>query len=456
MTQTLLRFCRRINFLFFPSAKQNDLDLEITAHLDLLAADYMKEGMSESEAKKAAKKRFGATEVIKEECRDSWGTRVVHEFVRDIQFAFRLMKKQWGGSLIIVFILALCIGTNATVFKWYRSVFMSDFAFPHSERIYHFGHNYSKSGPMSLGICTNSYQDVVEYSKSFEKTALIECKQFTFKGEGDAFLVYGTRVTKDAFEIMGTSLLRGSGFSPKSFIDGGIREVIVSYQFWRNHFDENTDILGESVLIDGVPSVIVGITQPEFVSLNQWTNFWIPFPFTEEDKKNYLGRRGDGIALVKEGVSKAQVDEDMKQVFEIFKGKWPRLPQIAEQYGLTIQAKPLKEKLLAENYSFVSGNAKMFQWASVILLIVGVFNISGLFAVKLNTRRAEITMRAALGASRRRLFRQLITECFLYVFIGTIIGVIFPNWLRCCWFDSSISGVPFPGWPLTLIFGTKQ
>lgn len=351
------------------------------------------------------------------------------EFKQDIRFGLRqLALRKWNAATII-FILALCVGANAAVYKWYKNVMLESFPFPNIERVLHVGHMYSANGDGSYGMCIPSFNHVKEHATSFEKVALIETQVFTLKTDGAPMRISGSRVTESGLEIMGARLLMGRFFSPESFSFGNSNEVVLSHRLWEKELNKDPNALGSSITINGHLRVVVGVMNKGFVAYNSWAQFWIPFAFSEQERYFFLGRRGDALALLKEGVSVEAANEELKRVLEISKEAFPRSVPTMEQFEFFYAAKPVMDKLLNENYSGMAENLKMFQGSVALVMLIGCLNVAALLAVRFNARMGEFAIKASLGASRSRLIRQLLTESFLFVLTGGLIGLFVAEYL---------------------------
>jgi predicted permease len=335
-------------------------------------------------------------------------------WIRDFGLAGRALRRRPGFALTVLVTLALGVGATTALFGIYRTVFVEPIALPDSEELVvvmeqgGFGCCGPASGP--------DYLDWVERNRSFDGLAALNPGVFTLTGLEEPERVPGARVTASAFELLGVEPLLGRVFTPEDQVAPGT--VLLSYEMWRSRLGGRADVLGSLVELDGTPLTVVGVMPEGFDVPSPWMQFGgyrVYLPFPDERLQGNRGSHGfPVIARLSEGTTKAAAQADMDRVMR----------ELAEEYPQT-NADRSTRIFTVHEYLFgqVGGQLRLILGAAAIVLLIACGNVAGLLLARAAARETELSVRAALGASRRALVRLLFSEALLLAMVGGVLGM---------------------------------
>jgi len=253
---------------------ERDLTAEVDSYLDLLTEKKMKQGLSETEARRAALVELGGTEQVKEQVRDTRTGHFIETRLQDVRFAFRSLRKAPAFSLTVVLVLALGIGSTALMFTIVNSVLLKGPPFPQADRLVMLWQDLPQEKLVSFS--TREFTTWREQSELFESMAAMTGKGFTITGRGEPQLVLGQQVTPSFFPTLGLKLALGRPFLEAEGKNGQDRSVILSFGFWREKFGMRPDVMGETVIMNGAPYNIIGVLPENFDFPAPQYKVWVP------------------------------------------------------------------------------------------------------------------------------------------------------------------------------------
>ena len=341
-------------------------------------------------------------------------------FVQDIKYAFRVLLKSPGFTAVAILTLALGIGANTAIFSVIDATVLKPLAFPGADRLVLVWQTYGGNGPDNINIV--SALNMMDVQK--QNTVLESMAWFDSAGKGYNLAVgdvpervSGVRVTAQFFHVLGIKPLLGRAFLPEEETAGKDREVVLSYPLWRRRFAGDRAIIGRQVPIDGQSYTVVGVMPStfEFQFDSRPRQLWVPSGYTENDLTDRGSNSFIAIGRLKPGVT---VEEAKAQMNTIGGRLAKQYPHDDDNMGAT--AMPFTE--------FGMNDLKTTLWALLaavgFVLLIACVNVANLLLARGAGRQRELAIRCALGATRRRLVRQLITESLLMGFLGGIAGVI--------------------------------
>ena len=333
---------------------------------------------------------------------------------QDLRQAIRSLRRSPVFALAVVATLALGIGGNTAIFSVVNAVLLRPLPFPQPDRLvtvwgYH----------PDIGRETASLPDFLDWrrdARSFERMAAWATTQFTLTGAGEPEVVRGAQVTADYFRVLDVPVPIGRGFESADELSGGARVAVLGYGFWQRRFGGDPGTVGRRIVLGGLPFTVVGVgarglALPEDVEV--WT------PLTTDTT---LGRRNDFLQVIGRlapGATLGGAQQEMATIARRLERDYP-----GSNAGWGVQLIPLRERIVGD----IRPALVVFMGAVAAVLLIACANVANLMLVRAASREREVTVRAALGASRPRLVRQLLTESLVLAVAGGVAGVGLAVW----------------------------
>jgi predicted permease len=417
-----LRPLHRFLSLFRRDSLDRELSDEMRYHLDLSIEEKLRAGLPIEEARRQALIQFGGTQQAKETHLDSRAIPFIEILAQDLRYTFRTLRKDRAFAAIAILILALGIGANIVVFSVVNTLLLRPLPFPHSEQLVWFAGNHGEGGLSGTTYNVGSYEEFARHAQSFQEITCYQAfwgsTEYNMTGHGDPQHVQAVMVANNFFHTLGINPMLGRTFLPAEHQKGAAPVALLTYPYWQQQFAGDPNVVGRTVNFDNQVVTIIGVVPPTFdfpsvFSPGLHADFFIP---AYMDQIRNWGNTVSIVARLKPGVSLAEAQAEANYLSPQFRAAHPN-PDWFMEY--TADLSHLKD--------YVTGKLRrslLVLWGAVglILLIVCV-NLSNLLIARMASRSKEFAMRSALGASRGRLVRQLLTESLVLSSIGAIFGV---------------------------------
>ncbi|HWR16033.1 MAG TPA: ABC transporter permease [Terriglobales bacterium] len=342
---------------------------------------------------------------------------------QEVKYALRTLLKRPAFSAIIVVVLALGIGANTAIFSVVDAVLLRPLPFPEPDRIvqvWHVPPARSFPGLKKFALSPANFLDWQKESTSFESMSLMGNGTATLTGSGDPQSITGTRVSPAFFSVLKATPLLGRTFTPEDGSTSSPKTVILSESFWKINFGADKNIVGRNLVLDGEPFTVVGVMPEKFTfpTYTPTTKIWTCLQFTPKEaavrgNHNYLA-----IGRLKSAVTLDQAQAELSTIASRLESEYP-----ADNAGWGSLIVPLREELVGD----VRPALLVLLGAVAFVLLIACANVANLVLAMTLSRRKELAIRAALGASRSDLIRQVVLETVLLSLAGGVLGLFFAH-----------------------------
>ncbi|MGH9202614.1 MAG: ABC transporter permease, partial [Vicinamibacterales bacterium] len=411
--------------------QEAELDEEIAAHFRMAVAERIERGESREEAERAARVEFGNVGVVKETTRDAWGWTPIEGLVQDLRYASRTLRKAPGFAAVAVVTLALGIGANTAMFSIINAVLLRPLPFPGADRLVAITETDMRPGPERSTVTSASWPDFFDWrsrTRTFEHMSAYRGAAFTVVGQGLPRLVGGAVVSAEFFATVGVEPAIGRSFRQDD--ERAAADVVVmSDALWRSELGGAADVIGRTLRIDGRSFAVIGVMPPGF-------RFPIAFPGPQlwvtvaEDARVDLAddtpmtaQRGAHFVRVvgrlRPNTTLAAAQSELDAIAASLARNYPDT-----NAHLGVRMAPVLETLVGRSRRPLL----LLLSAVACVLLIACANVANLLLARGSARKRELSLRVALGASRLRIIRQLLTESLVLSLVGSAIGLALAYW----------------------------
>ncbi|HET9179611.1 MAG TPA: ABC transporter permease [Terriglobia bacterium] len=412
-------------FVFRRSRIEREMDEELRSHLELRAEDLEQQGLSEREAERQARVEFGGYQRYKEECREALGTRLLQELCQDIRYGLRQLRRNPGFTIVAVLTLALGIGANTAIFSVVYAALIRPLPYSEPGRLVSITEQWPHLGVSGLSfIPSPEYVDFRDRNRAFEGLAGYGGGvTLNLTGIDEPEHIEGVRVTATFFPLVGVQPFLGRAFLPDEDRSGGPRVVVLSNGLWQRHFGSDTRIIGRSITLGDAKWTVIGVMPPSFRFPDQ-RKADVLMPIDLLNSSSWYAAKDDlrmihVLGRLRPHVTVAQAASDLNRILRESASNVPPIYARMRE-GMKLSVTPLYDKLL--------GRMQTALWtlfgAVVFVLLIACVNVANLQLARAASRQREVAVRAALGAGRKRVARQLMTESVLLASLGGAAGVL--------------------------------
>jgi putative ABC transport system permease protein len=399
--------------------RQDELNEELAAHLEMSAQDRIDRGESPSQATQAARREFGNVALVESVTRDQWTWTSLGNLAQDFRFAARILRKNPGFTTVAILTLALGIGANTAIFSVVNAVILRPLPFRDASCLLDICARSTLFDFTHLGVSLPDINDIRATSTTIAAVAPYQYSSKELVAGSKPDRVEGADVTEDFFPLLGIKPLYGRGFIT-SDMQPGTHVVILGYRLWRERFGADPAAVGKSILLDGQSQTVIGV-MPEVPKLDFPTDdeVWTPFVPTEEQRTARENHYLSVLAMLRPRVTVEQAQKELDTIGARLAATYPDADR-----GWSLHAESLKSNLLSD----ASTPLLILFGAVGFVLLIACANVSNLFLSRGWARRREFAIRSAIGATRGALLRQQLVESLLVALVGGGCAFLIASW----------------------------
>jgi putative ABC transport system permease protein len=416
----LSRFTSWLRNLSHRQEKELELDQEVRFYLDLLTEEKIRSGMTADAGRRAARLELGGVEQVKEQVRDVRAGIWLETVVQDVRYGGRVLRNNPGFSLLVVLTLALGIGANTAIFSVVYGVLLRPLPYSHGGQLV-VVHQHARGQAADIPF---SYKELVDYreqTKTLDAAVEYHSMDFLLLGDDSAERVKTAVVSANFFDVLGVKPLLGRTFLASDESQNADAVLVLSYQYWQSHQGGDANIVGKVFHMNNRPHTVIGVLPPvpQYPAENDvyMPTSQCPFRSSQAFMANRKARMMTVFGRLKPAIALATAQADLSTIASRIESANPDVYPKADGYGIAVA--PLQEDLTRRARTTLL----VLLGATGFVLLIACANVANLMLARLLKRERELAVRSALGATRVRLMRQLLTETVLLSLTGGALGL---------------------------------
>ena len=413
--------------LFGRSRRYQDLDVSITEHIEERADELEAEGMPRKQAEQAARREFGNVALIQQHSREQWQWRTLESMLADLKFTSRRLRKSPAFAITVLLTLSIGIGANTAVFSVVDGVLLKPLPYPDSNQLVALWLDAPGAAGLAnfeagLRLSPSMYFTFAENNHSFQSLGIWIPSTANVTGIAQPEQAKSLMISDGILQTLNVPPAVGRWFSAQDQDSKGAKTVMLSYGYWQERFGGDRGVIGRSIQLDSQTREIVGVMPRGFRVVDRDFDLLVPLAF-ERGGLKLAGFGYNGIGRLKPGVSIGQANADVSRLIETWMHSYSNGPGtnpfFYRNWRITPQFRPLKQQIVGE----VSKVLWIVMATVGLVMLIACVNIANLLLVRAESRQHELSIRAALGAGRARIARELLFESVTLGFIGGVIAL---------------------------------
>jgi putative ABC transport system permease protein len=426
----------RLRSLFRWAQADQELDDELRDHLERKTDEFVAKGMTPEKARRQARLDLGGVEKVKEECRDARRVNLIQDFVQDLHFGLRILRKSPGFTVVAILTLALGIGANTAIFSMMDAVLLRLLPVRNPQELVLLLRQEPDDRARD-GFTNALWEGVRDQEDVFAGVfAWSRSKPFAMEWSGSVREVQGLFVSGNYFTTLGVNAAAGRMIAAADDRPGCAPVAVLSYGFWETYFGRERDVLGRTLSLYGQPFEVIGVSAPRFYGVEVGKEFDVAVPICASalfDKRNTESRSRWWLSImarVKPGITPAQLSARLDTLSPgVMNAALPDWDAEGQRRFLRAKLVGVPADVGTSELRGEFGQAlRVLMVIVALVMLIACANIASLMLARGTARGKEIAVRKALGAARGRLIRQLLTESVLISFAGAGLGVLFAKW----------------------------
>jgi len=418
---------RALNQLFGRHRRYDDLSVSIQEHIDERTEELIDEGLPRNEAEQKARREFGNVALIQQRSREVWQWPAIESVLADLKLTFRRLGKSPGFTATVLLTLAIGIGANTAVFSVVNRVLLKPLPYPDSDRLAALWLNAPGAGGLAnfssgLQLSPSMYLTFSEHNKSFQSMGIWAPSTASVTGVAQPEQVQTEMISDGMLQTLEVPPVLGRWLSPADQDPRGAQRAMLSYGYWQRRFGGDRAVIGRIIQVDAQSREIVGVMPRGFRLVDRDFDLLIPLALDRAHLK--LAPFGyEGIARLKPGISLSQADADVARLIPVWMDSWSNGPGTNPHYYKVWRITPNFHSLKQQ----VIGNVSSVLWVVMatvgLVMLIACTNIANLLLVRAESRHQELSIRAALGAGRGRIARELLVESSTLGLTGGVLSI---------------------------------
>ena len=413
--------------LFSRRRRYEDISVSIQEHIEERTEELMAEGLPHAQAEQTARREFGNGALIEQRSREVWQWPALESILADLKFTFRRLRKSPGFAATVLLTLAIGIGANTAVFSVVNSVLLKPLPYPDSEQLVALWLNAPGAGGLAnfstgLQLSASMYFTFSQQNRTFQSMGIWTPGSANVTGVAEPEEVRTEMISDGVLETLEAPPVAGRWLSSADQDPHGTKTVVLSYGYWQRRFGGDRSAIGRTIQVDAQTREIVGVMPRGFRLVDRDFDLLIPLALDRTDQK-LAGFGYNGIARLKPGIPLTQADADIARLIPVWMDSWSNgpgtNPHYYEIWRITPSFRSLKQQVI--------GGVDSVLWVVMatvgLVMLIACTNVANLLLVRAESRHQELSIRAALGAGRMRIARELLIESVSLGLLGGVIAI---------------------------------